>query len=173
VQASERPLPVSVNLSGRQFRQRNLVRTVETLLNEVHLSPGLLRLELRERMLMEDPQQSLEILQALKRLGVSLHVDDFGAGCVSPGYLKRFPVDALKIDQSFVRNIPDDARDMDLTAALIAMAHKLRIKVIAEGVETREQLDFLRASGCDWVQGNYCSISTDDDGIDYLLKVTR
>ncbi len=173
LQTDERVLPVAVNLSARQFRQNNLPQLVESVLKEFGLDPQLLHLEITETMLMEDVDHSFEILRALKQLGVGLYIDDFGAGYFSLTYLRSFPVDVLKVDRSFVRNIPEESRDMEITAAIIAMAHELKLKVVAEGVETREQLAFLQQIGCDRVQGYYCSVPTDEDGLDYLLRINR
>jgi diguanylate cyclase (GGDEF)-like protein len=169
----ERPLPVSVNLSVRQFHQVSLPALVETALRETGLAPDLLRLEFSERLLMDDLELTLSTLQMLKRLGVGLCVDDFGVGYSSLVHLSRLPVDAIKIDKTLIRDTPDDRSSAAATAAIISMAHKLGLNAIAEGVETEEQLDFLRESACDRVQGYFCSIPTDEDGLDYLMKMTR
>jgi len=173
IQSKNGNLPVSVNLSARQFRQGDLSGLVESALQHSGLESDLLHLEITETMLMDDLDKTLETLKVLKNLGVGLSIDDFGKGYSSLNYLKRFPVDTLKVDRSFVRNIPDDHRDMEITAAVIAMAHQLKMKVIAEGVETRQQLDFLASMGCDYVQGYYCGIPTDEDGLDYMLKMNK
>ncbi len=167
----ERELPVAVNLSARQFSQGNLPLLVDSALQQNGVASHLLQLEITETTLMEDLEHSFEILRVLKDLGVGLNIDDFGAGFSSLNYLRRFPVDMLKVDRSFVRNIPEESRDMEVTSAVIAMAHELNLQVMAEGVETREQLDFLQKIGCDLVQGYYCSVPTDEDGLDYLLRV--
>jgi predicted signal transduction protein with EAL and GGDEF domain len=172
LQAQGRRLPMHVNLSARQFHRGDLPTLVARVLKQTALEPSLLYLEITETMLMEDIEQTLESLLTLKKLGVGLAIDDFGSGYSSLNYLKRFPVDVLKVDRSFVRNIPDEPQDMEITAAVIAMAHKLKLKVVAEGVETKEQLGFLRENDCDRVQGYYCSIPTDEDGLDYLLKIS-
>jgi diguanylate cyclase (GGDEF)-like protein len=151
------PLPVAVNLSARQFRDADLVRMVEAALEISGLPPQLLELELTESMLMHDAKRTLRTLAALKSIGVRLAVDDFGTGYSSLSYLKSFPLDYLKIDRSFVHGLPEDRNDGAIVRAIIAMAHTLGLKVIAEGVETAGQLDFLRAQHCDEVQGYFFS----------------
>ncbi|WP_343731271.1 EAL domain-containing protein [Duganella sp.] len=150
-------LPVAVNLSARQFRDADLVRMVEVALQTSGLPPQLLELELTESMLMQDARRTRRTLAALKAIGVRLAVDDFGTGYSSLSYLKSFPLDYLKIDRSFVSGLPQDRSDAAIVRAIIAMAHTLGLKVIAEGVETLGQLDFLRAQQCDEVQGYWFS----------------
>lgn len=147
------PLLLAVNLSARQFQRQDIPQQVRTALADTGLPAQHLELEITESTLMEQGGQALDVLMALKRLGVRLAIDDFGTGYSSLAYLKRFPIDKLKIDQSFVRDIPNDSGDMEIAAAIIAMARSLRLAVLAEGVETREQLDFLRGQGCDAYQG--------------------
>jgi len=150
-------LPVAVNLSARQFHDADLVRIVEAALEASGLPPQLLELELTESMLMHDAKRTLRTLAALKATGVRLAVDDFGTGYSSLSYLKSFPLDYLKIDRSFVSGLPQDRNDGAIVRAIIAMAHTLGLKVIAEGVETAGQLDFLQAQHCDEVQGYFYS----------------
>ena len=147
-----RAVPVSVNLSARQFSER-IVDTVEKILAETGLEPKLLELELTESASMEDPQKTVDILCKLKDMGVRLAIDDFGTGYSNLNYLKRFPVDRLKLDQSFVRDLTSDPDDLAIARAVIAMGHGLRLDVIAEGVETEGQLALLAQNGCDEVQG--------------------
>ncbi len=149
--------PVAVNLSARQFRDADLVRVVGAALAASGLPPHLLELELTEGMLMYDARRAARTLAALKGLGVRLAVDDFGTGYSSLSYLKSFPLDYLKIDRSFVAGLPADRDDGAIVGAIIAMAHSLGLKVIAEGVETAGQLAFLRAQRCDEAQGYYLS----------------
>jgi len=144
---------VAINLSLRQFRDPELLNTVQAALDETALPPHLVEFEITESMIMDDIDQVLRTLNALKALGTSLAIDDFGTGYSSLNYLKQLPVDLLKVDASFVRDIPHDRNDMEITAAVIAMAHKLGLKVVAEGVETQEQLSFLRDNGCEMGQG--------------------
>ena len=141
------PGVVSVNLSVRQFRQEGLVRTVSRILEETRLDPAQLEMELTESMVMGNVDQAIAVLQGLKQLGVALSVDDFGTGYSSLSYLKDLPIDTLKIDRSFVRDIGagDEADDGVLAQAIISLGHALHLKVIAEGVETDAQLRFLRA----------------------------
>ncbi|GAB3472256.1 hypothetical protein GCM10027321_45030 [Massilia terrae] len=145
-------VPVSVNLSARQFSEQ-IVDTVGRILAETGLDPTLLELELTESASMEDPQKTFDILRKLKDMGVRLAIDDFGTGYSNLNYLKRFPVDRLKLDQSFVRDIISDPDDLAISRAVIAMAHGLRLDVIAEGVETEGQLALLAQNGCDEIQG--------------------
>ncbi|RKZ88615.1 MAG: hypothetical protein DRR19_12345 [Candidatus Parabeggiatoa sp. nov. 1] len=146
-------LRLSVNLSFRQFKQDNLVASVMRILEETDVDATLLELELTESTLMQDVDVATHILHQFKEMGIQLAIDDFGTGYSSLSYLKRFPVDTLKIDQSFVRDVPTDKDDVSITKAIIALAHSLRIKVIAEGVETESQLAFLKSLACDEVQG--------------------
>jgi PAS domain S-box-containing protein len=147
-----RAVPVSVNLSARQFSER-IVDTVGGILAETGLEPKLLELELTESASMEDPKKTFEILRKLKDMGVRLAIDDFGTGYSNLNYLKRFPVDRLKLDQSFVRELTSDPDDLAIARAVIAMAHGLRLDVIAEGVETEGQLALLAQYGCNEIQG--------------------
>ncbi len=146
-------VPVAVNLSAVQFRDANLDRTLRRLLDEFDLPPYLLELELTESALVEDIDQTVETLQRLKSLGLTIAIDDFGSGYSSFGYLTRFPIDSLKIDRTFVCNIPSNADDMTVTIAIIGMAKALDLKLVAEGVETVEQARFLKDHGCDTAQG--------------------
>jgi diguanylate cyclase (GGDEF)-like protein len=146
-------LSVAVNLSTRQFHDPDLVSTVEMALAQTGLAPAWLQLEITESMLMERVEQAIETLWRLKNLGVSLSIDDFGVGYSSLSYLKRLPVDTIKVDRDFVRDIPRDTNDTEITAAVIAMAHKLKLSVVAEGVETEAQVQFLRNNQCDYLQG--------------------
>jgi diguanylate cyclase (GGDEF)-like protein len=148
---------VAVNLSARQLRRRDLVDRIAEVLSDTGLPANCLELELTESMIIGQEQQAEELLQALKALGVRLSIDDFGTGYSSLAYLKRLPIDTLKIDQSFVRDIPGDQSDAEIAATIIAMARNLNLKVLAEGVETEEQLQFLKRRGCDFYQGYFFS----------------
>ena len=150
-------LRVAVNLSARQFYQQDLVATVKDILEETGLQPQLLELELTESMMMSDVEAAAAILRDLKAIGVHLSIDDFGTGYSSLSYLKRFPIDLLKIDQSFVRDITLDPDDATIVLSIISLAHSLRLEVIAEGVETEAQLAYLHKHGCDYMQGYYFS----------------
>jgi len=152
----DKGLPVhhlALNVSARQFHAGDLPAVVQAALVRHQLDADCLELELTESMLMDDPQRTIAILQALKQLGVHLSLDDFGTGYSSFGYLQRFPIDALKIDQSFVRDLGKDEGAEVIAAAIIDLAHRLELKVIGEGVETVVQLDSLRTQGCDEIQG--------------------
>ncbi|GAB4452508.1 MAG: hypothetical protein OHK0029_03560 [Armatimonadaceae bacterium] len=146
-------VPVAVNISPRQFRETNLVRNVESTLLEMDLQPELLHLELTENILLDDAAATLETLQDLNRLGVGIAMDDFGTGYSSLSYLRRFPVDVVKIDQSFIRSLTESARDHAVVKAVIDLAHGLGMKVVGEGVETTAQRDMLAELGCDIAQG--------------------
>ena len=164
------PLRVAVNLSAHQFKQKDFPRTVARILGETGLDPGCLELELTESTVMDDVDQAIEILHALNAMGVYLSIDDFGTGYSSLSYLKRLPIDALKIDRSFVRDIGADSDDAAIVTAIIAMAHSLKLKVIAEGVETREQFAFLRKCRCDAMQGYYFSRPVPPEEFAQLLQ---
>lgn len=147
------PIVVSVNVSPRQFRQENIVQTVAEVLKETGLEARYLELELTESMVMHDAPQLVAMLDELKSLGVQISVDDFGTGYSSLSYLKRFPVDRLKVDRSFVEHIATDPDDATIVRTIIALGHNLGLKVVAEGVESEEQLRFLRSNLCDEAQG--------------------
>ena len=148
-------LRVAVNLSALQFSQESLPQDVARVLASTGLDAASLELEITESMVMRDAAQAVKLLDELKRMGVHLSIDDFGTGYSSLSYLKRFPIDSVKIDRSFVRDLPADADDAAITQAIIAMAHSLRLKVVAEGVETEPQEQLLRKQGCDEMQGYY------------------
>ncbi|HYD94649.1 MAG TPA: EAL domain-containing protein [Noviherbaspirillum sp.] len=150
-------LKLAVNLSARQFKQQDMVKMVSRVLAETGCRPEWLELEITESIIMENPEAAAETLHRLSAMGVRLAIDDFGTGYSSLSYLKRFPIDALKIDRSFVRDITTDADDAAIAKAVIALAHSLKLAVIAEGVETIEQLDFLREQKCDQMQGYFLS----------------
>ncbi|MGK0247829.1 MAG: diguanylate cyclase (GGDEF)-like protein/PAS domain S-box-containing protein [Oleispira sp.] len=144
---------VAVNLSAKQFSDPNLLQTVLDILRQSKIDPLNLELEITESIIMDDVEAAISIMEAIKSKGIHLSIDDFGTGYSSLAYLKRFPIDVLKVDRSFVSDIPEDKTDMAITSAVIAMAHKLGMKVVAEGIETQEQLDFLRENNCDDGQG--------------------
>ena len=148
-----RPVSVSVNLSPAQFRHDQLVANVARIIERTGITADCLELELTEGVLIEDVAASAGILADLQSLGVRVSVDDFGTGYSSLGYLKRFPINALKIDRSFVRDLVTDSDDAAIVGAMIALAHSLRLTAVAEGVETEDQFSFLRGNGCDEVQG--------------------
>ena len=151
------PLRVAVNLSAAQFRAGKLVETVGRALSDAGLEPRLLEVELTESAVMSDPEESITILEQLSRMGVILSVDDFGTGYSSMSYLRRFPIDKLKIDRSFISEVMDRPDDASIVRAIVSLAHSLRLKVVAEGVESPAQLEFLKALGCDQYQGFHFS----------------
>jgi diguanylate cyclase (GGDEF)-like protein/PAS domain S-box-containing protein len=147
------PFRMAVNLSGYQFRQKNLVEIVSRAMTDFGVEPASLELELTESMIMQDAPDAIITMGKLKDMGIALTIDDFGTGYSSLSHLKRFPLDSLKIDASFVRDIATNPDDAAITKTIIAMAHNLGLVVVAEGVETEQQLEFLRVNGCDIVQG--------------------
>jgi len=151
--AGLQPVPVAVNLSARQFRKGDLTQRLQSILQHSGLAAGELELELTESMIMDNPQQAVQIMHELKQLGLSLSLDDFGTGYSSLNYLRRFPVDNLKIDRSFIRDVATDTSGASVVTSIIQIAHNLGLGAVAEGVETRDQLDFLRRCGCDQLQG--------------------
>jgi diguanylate cyclase (GGDEF)-like protein len=151
------PIHVAVNLSARQFADPRLHESILETLEDVGLPGEFLELELTESMVMRHPEQAARWLAAIKRTGVRLSIDDFGTGYSSLAYLNRFPIDTVKIDRSFIRNVPDSHSDTQITSAVIALGHSLGLAVIAEGAETQKQIDFLRKEGCDEVQGYFFS----------------
>jgi diguanylate cyclase (GGDEF)-like protein len=157
MQAGLPPLLVSVNVSGAQFKQRKVWHAVRGALAHSGLAPAQLILELTESMLFENASDSIEMLHELKEMGVKLAVDDFGTGYSSMTYLSRFPIDELKIDRSFVQGLPKERNAVAIVGAIIALARELGLKTVAEGVETKEQLEFLKARRCDEYQGYLCS----------------
>ncbi|HXU92978.1 MAG TPA: EAL domain-containing protein [Gallionella sp.] len=163
-------ITMAVNLSARQFREAGLVEVVRDALDAAGLEAQYLELELTESILIDQAEFVFGILQQLREMGVQLSIDDFGTGYSSLSYLKRFPITRLKIDQSFIRGVVSDSDDAAIVGAIISMAHNLRLKVIAEGVETAEQQDFLRSRQCDEVQGYYFSRPIPARGITDLLQ---
>ena len=153
IQHGVSPLRMAVNLSARQFRYGRLFEDVHDALTRYDLSPNLLELEVTESLVMDNPPRAVELLGRFKAVGITLSMDDFGTGYSSLANLKSFPFDYVKVDRSFVRDIVIDPHDAAISRAIIAMAHVLHLRVIAEGVETQEQLDFLRDHGCDEIQG--------------------
>jgi EAL domain-containing protein (putative c-di-GMP-specific phosphodiesterase class I) len=166
-------ISVSVNLSVGQFLQKDLVSSIGDVLSDTGLPAASLELELTESLMMTDVEHAIGILNGLKELGVRLSIDDFGTGYSSLAYLKRFPIDVLKIDKSFVRDITSDADDAAITASIISLARHLKLKVIAEGVETDEQLDYLRHYGCDEIQGYLFSPPVASDKFEQILRQER
>ncbi|HWJ95711.1 MAG TPA: EAL domain-containing protein, partial [Telluria sp.] len=166
-------LRVAVNLSARQFGDPGLIEGIEAVLNDTRLDPECLEIELTESLFMSEASAAVELLHRMKSLGVNLSIDDFGTGYSSLSYLSRFPIDVLKIDRSFVADITHDANDAAIVTSIIALAHNLKLSVIAEGVETAEQLDYLRNQGCDEMQGYYFSRPLAAEDFEQLLRQRR
>jgi diguanylate cyclase (GGDEF)-like protein/PAS domain S-box-containing protein len=167
------PLRMAVNLSARQFAQPGLVREIARVLEETGLAPTCLEIELTESLVMEDVEGAIHTMRELKSMGVKLSIDDFGTGYSSLSYLRRFPVDVLKIDRSFVRDITSSADDAAMVAAIIELARGLRMRVIAEGVETEAQLDYLKQRGCDEVQGHVYARAAPGADVEAMLRAGR
>ncbi len=166
-------LRVAVNLSARQFGAPDLIAGLESVLADTMLDPDCLEIELTESLFMSDVTPAVELLHRIKSLGVNLSIDDFGTGFSSLSYLSRFPIDVLKIDRSFVADITSDANDAAIVTSIIGLAHNLKLAVIAEGVETLEQLDYLRSHGCDEIQGYFFSKPLPADEFEVMLRAGR
>jgi diguanylate cyclase (GGDEF)-like protein len=166
-------LKVAVNLSARQFADPLFLSRLTQIVRDSGLNPSSLELEITESVVMSRGECAVIALEQLKSLGVQLVIDDFGTGYSSLAYLKRFPIDTLKVDRSFIRDIPGDSSDRKITRAIIAMAHSLKLKVVAEGVETAEQLKFLRAQRCDSVQGYLLHRPLPENEVAEVLRVNR
>ena len=163
------PVCMAVNLSLRQLVDENLIEDIEKALKDSGMAPELLELEITESMVMHNPGRMISVLTQIKKLGVRLAIDDFGTGYSSLAQIKHFPVDTLKVDRSFIRNIPENTEDKAITEVIIAMGKTLSLTVVAEGVETEEQLEFLRQRSCDEIQGFYFSKPIPPDEFARLL----
>jgi EAL domain-containing protein (putative c-di-GMP-specific phosphodiesterase class I) len=161
---------VSVNISVHQLRQGNLTSLVRQVLEETGLAPQYLELELTESQLLDNVDSVIVTFRQLRELGVKLAIDDFGTGYSSLSYLKRFPVHYVKIDQTFIRDLSPGGEDAAITRAIIAMAHSLELKVVAEGVETQAQMDFLKSQNCDEIQGFLISRPVEASAFAELLR---
>jgi len=166
-------LPIAINVSALQFQQPQFVERVAAVLAASQLPPQLLELELTESILVRDADEALQRLRALARIGVGLSIDDFGTGYSSLAYLKRFPIDKLKIDRSFVQGLPGDDSDCAIVVAILQMAGALGMKVIAEGVETEGQRRFLFDSGCHQFQGYLYAPALDSLSFEKRLQLAR
>ena len=163
-------VPISVNVSGRQFQHKDLVQSITGIITDAGIDPGLIELELTESSLMTNPHEANILLHSLKAFGVQISVDDFGTGYSSLAYLKRFRIDSLKIDRSFVHDVTHDNDDAAIVRAVITLAHSLKLNVVAEGVETEEQLEFLINNGCDQIQGYLLSVPLPASACTQLLS---
>ncbi|MCB1965723.1 MAG: EAL domain-containing protein, partial [Candidatus Accumulibacter sp.] len=164
---------VAVNVSARQLRSHDFLESVAAIIAETGIDADRLELELTESILMEPDAQRIDAFHRLRTLGVHFSIDDFGTGYSSLSYIKRFPIGMLKIDQSFVRGLPDNGDDAGITTAIIAMASSLGLEVIAEGVETRAQLEFLRQEKCQKIQGYLFSKPLPPAEMEDLLRLGR
>jgi len=162
-------IQVAVNLSAHQLRQGNLAETVQAALQSSGLDPRLLELELTESALMENVARAVALLDELRAAGIRVSIDDFGTGYSSLSYLKRFPIDAIKIDQVFIKNVAHSLQDAAITQAIIALGRSLKLEVVAEGVESAEHATFLRAQGCDLIQGYHIAPALTGDDLAILL----
>nr|HPH54995.1 GGDEF domain-containing phosphodiesterase [Smithella sp.] len=164
------PVCMSVNLSLRQLMYENFAEDVKTILNETRMASELLELEITESTVMHNPKRLVPILSKLKKMGIRMAIDDFGTGYSSLAQIKNFPINTLKVDRSFIRNLPQDTDNKAITEAVIFMGKSLKLKVVAEGVETREQAKFLKDQICDEMQGFYFSKPIGPDGFADLLR---
>ncbi len=164
------PIKISVNLSSRQFKNNDIIKTISKVLKDTCMDPRYLVLEITESIIMQNKEKTISMLNTLNTMGLSLAMDDFGTGYSSLSYLKRFPVDVIKIDRSFIKDVTGSKEDAAIVKAIIAMAHSLELKVIAEGVETKQQLKFLLEHGCDEIQGYLFSRPLPAEDASKLLK---
>jgi len=161
---------LAMNLAVKQLESADFIEMFENLIIETGCKAEWLELEVTEGQIMNNPQESIETLNSIANLGIKLAVDDFGTGYSSLAYLKRLPIDKLKIDQAFIRELPNDNEDSAITKAIIALAQNLNLSIIAEGVETKEQRDFLIKNGCENMQGYYYSKPIPAKQFNSLLK---
>jgi len=164
------PLRMAVNLSARQFADEDLVKDIAAALESTGLQADLLELDLTESIVIQNTERAGKVLAEIKKMGVRLAIDDFGVGYSSLSHLKRFPIDTLKVDRSFIRDIPQDPEDRAITEAIIAMGKSLKLTVVAEGVETLEQQTFLHDHACDEMQGYFFSKPISSDQFAELLR---
>ena len=162
-------LSVGVNLSSLQFRQGDIVKTIKNILATTGLDPQYLELEITESIIMHDVEEAIATLWKLKEMGLKLSIDDFGTGYSSMSYLKRFPLDTLKIDRSFIKDIMTEPNDAAITKATIGLAKGLELTTIAEGIETKEQFAFLHKQGCDQIQGYFISRPVPAEKVEQLF----
>lgn len=161
---------IALNLAMKQLAKEDFIDVLNTMFEECKFQPQWLELEVTEGEIMKNPQNAIEVLKKISNMGIELAVDDFGTGYSSLSYLKRLPIDKLKIDKSFVDGLPDNDEDVSIARAIVALAHSLKLSVIAEGVESREQKEFLAQNGCDFIQGYYYSKPIPSDEMEEMLK---
>jgi EAL domain-containing protein (putative c-di-GMP-specific phosphodiesterase class I) len=161
---------VAINLSARQFRQNDLPEMIESILNETEIAASTISLEITESVIMDNPESAKTMLEKLTQLGINIAIDDFGTGHSSLSYLKTFSLHCLKIDRSFINDIPDDENDVAIVHSILGLGHSLGLMVVAEGVETQEQLNYLRKEQCDIIQGYFFSKPLPPDECISLMK---
>ncbi len=166
----ERLLTMSVNVSGRQFKQPDIVEQVEKIVRETQVDPAAIKLEVTETVTMDNAERTIRVVNGLKNLGVRLSIDDFGTGYSSLSYLRRFPIHTLKIDRSFVQNLPSNPENLEIVRTIIALARNLGMDVVAEGTETEDEVKQLKALECDFGQGYFFSRPVDSERADDLLR---
>ena len=166
-------ITIAVNLSAVQFQQAALLDTIRTIVRETGVDPARMELELTESTAMQQAENAVGTFNQLKEMGFSLSIDDFGTGYSSLAYLKRFPIDTIKIDRAFVKDLDTESEQAAIAIAIIAMAHGLKLRVLAEGVETQPQLDILRDQGCDAIQGYYFSQPLPAERVEQLIRDLR
>jgi len=164
------PGKVAINLSERQFGHNKLISTIKRALRETDVPAHYIEFEITESLMMDDSDTTMNTLKQIKQLGIDIAMDDFGTGYSSLAYLKRFPIDILKIDRVFVKDVTDDKNDAAIVEAIIAMAKQLKLKVVAEGIETEAQYEFLKERGCEIGQGYLFSKPVDFNGVLALLE---
>jgi len=169
-QAGFGPIPISVNLSCHQFRDRQLLNAVCEILDETGMNPAYLEFEITESVLMQDADTAMLVLSEMKKMGMKISIDDFGTGYSSMAYLKHFPIDVLKVDRSFIMDIPGDRQEATITSAIIKLAHALGLTVVAEGVENAEQLHFLRQLHCNQIQGYLFSPPVSNEKAEHFIN---
>jgi predicted signal transduction protein with EAL and GGDEF domain len=167
-----RPLTMSVNVSGREFKQPDIVERVQKILRETQVDPTAIKLELTESVTMDNAERTIRVVKGLKNLGVRLSIDDFGTGYSSLSYLRRFPMDTLKIDRSFVQNLPSNPENLEIVRTIMSLARSLGMDVVAEGAETADEIEQLKALECDFGQGYFFSKPVDSEQANRLLRKT-
>ncbi len=163
-------LTMSVNVSARQFKHRDIVEQVGKILQETHVDPTAIKLEMTETVTMDNAERTIRVVNGLKNLGVRLSIDDFGTGYSSLSYLRRFPMDTLKIDRSFVQNLSSNPENLAIVRTIMSLARNLGMEVVAEGAETAEEIEQLKALECDFSQGYFFSKPLDSKQADDLLQ---
>jgi len=164
------PIEMTVNVSPKQVQQANFLEVVKSALDESGLDPQYLGLEITETVLMSTDDSTIKLMNELREMNVRVSIDDFGKGNSSLNYLTQLPTDAIKIDESFIRNVVADPDAAAITGAVIAMAHSLKLRVVAEGIETLDQLEFLRSLNCDEIQGYFVSRPVEPESLAHILR---